>query len=257
MQRLLKREAVIDVRATCDRLLNYLKEMDIFSVLSGAARVLSRAERRGRVVIEFASAKRREGYRVEAEQAVISAGIAYILHGDLEGAVRLAALPRGSGCRLYVEAEASGPLLDEYGAEALSRIVNRVIVNIVARFPAVLQPRLPGGRLGDVFIELLGLVNLAVGGHAPLGKGGRLKSLAINIETGELIEHEGIEKDIARDIAEKLSSALKPLTSVLESLGAGQADRIIVSAASTVLVASHAAGISVITILEKEEESRP
>jgi len=250
----LTRSAVLDVRAPCEKVLEYILSRSVEDIIGGAARVTSTAERRGRIVIHFASAMRRGDYRVEVE--VVSRGdrVIYKLSGDMEGELRVTGLPRGSACRLYVEAEATGPLLEEYGGEALSRIVNRVIVNVVSKFPAIIQPRLPGGRLGDAFVELFSLLNLAVGGQASIGKGGRLRSVAVNLDTGSVVSVDGIDEALAQRLAAKLSNALKPLVEALEELGAGQPDRVVVSAGNTVLVASHVAGLSVVTILEREGE---
>jgi len=249
----LTRSAVLDVRAPCEKVLEYLLERGAADIVGGAARVTGRAEKRGRLVLSFASAKRRGDYRVEVEVRREGDRLEYLLRGDMEGVVRVAGLPRGGSCRVYVEAEASGPLLEEYGVEALSRVVNRVVVNIVSKFPAILQPRLPGGRLGDAFVELLNLLNLALGGQAALTRGGRLRSVAINIDTGEVVSVDGIDNAVAKRLAERLGKALKPLVDALDVLGAGQADRIVVSAGRMVLVASHVAGLSVVTILEREE----
>ncbi len=249
----LTRSAVLDVRAPCEKVLEYLLERGAADIVGGAARVTGRAEKKGRLVLSFASAKRRRDYRVEVEVRREGDRLEYRLHGDMKGVIRVTGLPRGGNCRVYVEAEAEGPLLEEYGVEALSRVVNRVVVNIVSKFPAILQPRLPGGRLGDAFVELLNLLNLALGGQAALARGGRLRSIAINIDTGEVVSVDGIEMGPAKRIAESLGKALKPLVDALEVLGAGQADRIVVSAGRMVLVASHVAGLSVVTILEREE----
>ncbi len=250
----LTRSAVLDVRAPCEKVLDYILSRGVLDVVGGAARVTSTAEKKGRVVIHFASATRRKDYRVEVEVSKTGDRIVYKMSGDMEGELRVTGLPRGAACRLYVEAEAAGPLLDEYGGEALSRIVNRVIVNVVSKFPAIIQPRLPGGRLGDAFVELFSLLNLAVGGQATIGRGGRLRSVAVNIDTGSVVSVDGVEEALAQRLAAKLSNALKPLVEALEELGAGQPDRIVVSAGNTVLVASHVAGLSVVTILERERE---
>jgi len=250
----LTRSAVLDVRAPCEKVLEHLLSRSIEDIVGGVARLTGVAEKKGRKVLHFSSATRREDYRVEAEVEKQGDKLVYRLRGDLEGELRVAGLPRGSACRVYVEAEGRGPLLDEYGGEALSRLVNRVIVTIVSKFPAIIQPRLPGGRLGDAFVELFSLLNLAVGGQATVAKGGRLRSVAVNIDTGSVVTADGIEEARAQRLAAKLSNALKPLVEALEELGAGQPDRIVVSAGNTVLVASHVAGLSVVTILEKEEE---
>ena len=250
----LTRSAVLDVRAPCEKVLEHLLSRSIEDIVGGAARVTGRAEKKGRVVLHFASASRRKDYRVEVELHRSGDRLIYRMKGDIDGELRVTGLPRGSACRIYVEAEASGPLLEEYGGEALSRIVNRVVVNIVSKFPAIIQPRLPGGKLGDAFVELFSLLNLAVGGQATLGKGGRLRSLAVNIDTGSLVSVDGVSEATAQRLAAKLSNALKPLVEALEELGAGQPDRIVVSAGNTVLVASHVAGLSVVTILEREKE---
>ncbi len=246
------RSAVLDVRASCEKVLEYLASRSAEDIVGGAARLTSKAEKRGRTVLFFASARGKD-YRVEVEAHRSGDRLLYLLSGDLRGEVRVAGLPRGGSCRLYVEAEAEGPLLEEYGGEALSRIVNRIVVAVVSKFPAILQPRLPAGRLGDAFIELLNLLNLAVGGQAVLAKGGRLQSIAVNVDTGEVVSVDGIDEASAQRIAGKLAEALKPLIGAMEELGAGQPDRIVVSAGNTVLVASHVAGLSVITILRREE----
>jgi hypothetical protein len=250
----LARSAVLDVRAPCEKVLEHLLSRSVEDIVGGAARLTGRAEKKGRVVLQFAAATRRKDYRVEVEVQRSGDRIVYRMSGDMGGELRVAALPRGSACRVYVEAEARGPLVEEYGGESLSRIVNRVVVNIVSKFPAIIQPRLPAGKLGDAFVELLSLLNLAVGGQATVAKGGKLRSVAINIDTGSVVSVDGVSEDAAQKLAAKLSNALKPLVEALEDLGAGQPDRIVVSAGNTVLVASHVAGLSVVTILERERE---
>ncbi|NOZ88583.1 MAG: hypothetical protein GXO15_01515 [Crenarchaeota archaeon] len=248
-----QRSAVLDVRAACEHVLRHIAGLDPFSVVEGAARVVSRGEgRRGELIVHYASALGRE-YRVVIRVRREGDRIEYVFEGDMKGSMRIAGLPRGGGCRLYIEAEAEGKLLDEYGGDALGRIVNRVVVAVVDRFPAVLQPRLPRGKLGDAFVELLELLNLAVGGAARVASGGRIKTLAVNLETSGIVSFDGITEEEAKKIAPLLAEGLRSLLRRVEEAGLGTGDRVVVSLGDRVLVAGQAAGLSVITILEKSE----
>ena len=247
-----QRVAVLDVRTGCEHVLKHVSGLDPFHVAEGAARVLSRGEgRRGELIVTYASATGRE-YRVVYRLRREGDRIVLEFKGDMEGELRVAGFPRGGGCRVYVEAEAEGPLVEEYGGDALGRMVNRVVVSIVDKFPAVLQPRLPRGKLGDAFVELFELLNLAAGGSAKVAAG-RIRSIVVNLSTGSLVSVDGFSEEEARSLSGRLARGLQGLLSSLEEAGLGPADRIVVSLGPRVLVASNAAGLSVITLLEKEE----
>ncbi len=247
------RSAVLDVRAGCEHVLKHVMGLDPFHVMEGAARVVSRGEtRRGELIVHYASALGKE-YRVVVRVRHEGDRVEYMFDGDMKGSLRVTGLPRGGGCRVYVEAEAEGRLLDEYGGEALGRMVNRIVVSIVERFPAVLQPRLPRGKLGDAFVELLELLNLAVGGTARVATGGKIRTLAVNLESRSLVSYDGMSEEEAKRLAPVLAQALQGLIRGIEEAGLGAWDRVVISLGDRVLVASQAAGLSVITLLEKGE----
>ncbi len=249
-----QRSVVLDVRAPCEKVAEHVLAKSPVDFIGGAARLLSHAEKRGALVLNFASVKRKE-HRVEVVVEREGDRIVYRLKGDMKGAVSLVGLPRGGGCRLYIEAEAEGPLVDEYGGEALARIINRIVTHIISRFPAVLQPRLPRGKLGDAFIELLELLNLAAGGTSRVMTGGRMRSIAFNLAEGQVITVDGMSEEEAGKAAEKLAPALKSFVEAIEELGLGSPERLVVAAGRYVLVASHTAGLSVVTLLEKTENT--
>ncbi|KSW12452.1 hypothetical protein CF15_06930 [Pyrodictium occultum] len=243
-----KRSAVLDVAAPCDRVIRLLSSRDPSSFLAGAARLSGQGEKRGVKVLTFASA-RYGSLRVEAEERVEADRLELLLRGDLHGSVRVVGVSKGSGCRLYLEAEGEGKLVEEYGGDALSRVINRIMVTLVSVFPATLQPRVSGGRLGDYFIELLELINLAQGGSARIQ--GRLRSIAVDLSRGVVINSEGLGEEEASTIARALSDAYSRLVEALGILGDGEVSRLVVSGDKSLIVANVAGKISVATVLQQ------
>lgn len=243
-----KRSAVLDVAAPCDRVIRLLVARDPASFVAGAARLTGKGERRGLIVLTFASS-RYDSLRVEVETSAGVDRVEFILRGDMHGVVRATGITRGSGCRLYLEAEAEGKLIEEYGGEALSRIINRIIVSLVSVFPATLQPRVPGGKLGDYFVELLELVNLAQGGGARLT--GRLRSVAVDLSKGSVLNSEGLREEEAVAFARALSDAFARLVEALNAVGGGDVARLVVSSDKGLIVANIAGSISVVTLLQR------
>jgi predicted regulator of Ras-like GTPase activity (Roadblock/LC7/MglB family) len=248
-----RRSMVLDVRAPCDRVLDYIASRSPVEYAAGAAKVLNYSEKKGSYIVYYASTGKGE-YRVEISVSPRVDGVAYTFKGAVEGSITIAGLPRGGGCRLYIEAQASGPLIAEYGGEALGRIVNRIVVSTVSKFPAVLMARAPVGRLGDVFIELLELVNMASGGSSRVAVGGTVRSLAINVLEGKIISATGFGEEEAEEKASKLSEMLRTVMGVIESLGWGGVERVVISTRDHVVVASTTGGIATVAILEKKGE---
>ncbi len=248
-----RRSIVLDVRAPCDKVLAYIASRSPVEYAAGAAKVLNYSERKGSYIVYYASTSRNE-YRVEINMGSGVDRLNYTFKGAMEGSITITGLPRGGGCRLYIEAEASGPLVAEYGGEALGRIVNRVVVSTVSRFPAILMARAPVGRLGDVFIELLELVNMASGSSSRVAVGGTVKSLAINVLEDRMISATGFGGEEAEEKASKLSEMLRTVMSTVDDLGWGSIERVVISTRDHVIVANTTGGIATVAILEKKSE---
>ncbi|ABM80121.1 hypothetical protein [Hyperthermus butylicus] len=246
---LVRREAVLDVHASCDQVLQTLASKNYAEFFEGAGRLLEKGEKRGAIVLSFAS-PRYKRLRLEVSAEKEPERLQFHLSGDAKGYVAVTVTPRGSACRVYVEAEAEGRLLEEYGGEALTRIVNRIITVLVSVFPAILQPRVPGGRLGDVFVDLLSLLSLAHTGPAGL-RARNIRAMTVNVEEKRLIAVDGIAEDTARRAAQLLSEALTALSRALDTLGIQPPQRLALVAGNHIVYANIAGGLSVVTILQK------
>jgi len=243
-----KRSLALDTAVVCDKVIRFLGARDPGSIIAGAARLIGRSEKKGRIVLVFASSKYGE-LRVQVDTEVGPDRLDYILRGDLHGSVRLTGISRMGGCRVYMEAEGEGKLIEEYGGDALSRILNRMVITIVSAFPAILLPQVPGGRFGDYFIELLELVNLAEEGNVKLS--GTIRSIALDLEKARVINAEGIGEEEALAFARPFSDVFKRLSEALKALGEGQPLRLVVSGERNIIVANMAGNLSVVTLLQR------
>ncbi|ALL00953.1 hypothetical protein Pyrde_0905 [Pyrodictium delaneyi] len=249
----IRRDVVLDIRAPCDRVITFLASKNPGDFFAGAARLVERGEKRDAAILVFSSTLKRE-YRVEVRLRKEPDRLVYEAKGDLNGKVIVTAVSRGATCRLYIEAEMGGPLVEEYGGDAVSRIVNRFVVGLVSSFPAVLQPRAPGGKLGDIFVELLNLLSMAQGGQAKFAGGSTIRSMAVDLTTSNMINVDGLPEDQAARAARGLSEAISILSKALEELGEGQVQRIVIATQNSIVFASVAGGVGVITVLKREEE---
>ena len=243
-----RREAVLDVYSSCDRVLKSIAERRVDEFFAGAGRLLEKGEKRGATVLSFASAEKGR-FKVEVTASREPDRIVFKSSGDLDATVTVTATPRGGACRVYVEAEGEGPLLDEYGGEALSRIVNRIVTILVSLFPAVIQPRLPMGRLGDVFVDLLSLLSIAHEGPTAI-RAKEIRSFSVNLEEKQVLAADGIPGDRVGKALPHLSTALAELSKALEQLGVQPPQRLALVAGDSIVYANMAGGVAVVALLK-------
>jgi hypothetical protein len=247
-----RREAVLDVYSSCDRVLSIVNEKGAGEFFAGVGRLLEKGERRGSIVLTFASASKGR-FRIEVSQSRGPEKIIFTSRGDLDAEVTVTVTPRGGACRVYVEAEGEGPLIDEYGGEALSRVVNRIVTVLVSLFPAVLQPRLPMGRLGDVFVDLLSLLSIAHEGPTAL-KAKEVKSFSVNLDEKRILAADGIPSEAVNTALPYLAEALSNLSKAFEKLGVHPPQRIALVAGDSVVYTNITGGIAVFALLRLGEK---
>ncbi len=247
-----KREVVLDVHADCDQVLRSLAGREPGFYFESMGRLIEKGEKKESYVLTFAS-PRKGKLRVEVRMNRSGDSLVYELRGDAKGRLVITALPRGPRCRVYVEAEAEGKLIDQYGGEALGRAVNRVATTIISMFPATLQPRIPGGRLGDIFVELLKLLSLAHAGPGQV-EAASIRSLALNLEENKVVAVDGVADEEAEKLAKLFIEGVKALNGLSTSLGTGSVQRLAMVSDSAIIYASIGGGLAVLTVIEKAKE---
>jgi len=249
-----RREVVIDVYTDCDQVLGSLSRREPGFYFESMGRLIEKGEKKESYVLTFAS-PRRGKLRVEILMRRSGDSLVYELRGDAKGRLTVTALPRGPRCRVYIEAEAEGKLIDQYGGEALGRAVNRFATTIVSMFPATLQPRIPGGRLGDVLVELLKLLSLAHTGPGQV-KAASIRTMALNLEENRVITVDGIADEEAEKLAKLFTDSVKLLNRLSGDLGVGGVQRVALVSDNAIIYANIGGGLAVLTVIEKSREEQ-
>ncbi len=247
-----KREVVLDVHADCDQVLRALASREPGFYFEGMGRLIEKGEKKEAHVLTFASPKKGK-LRVEVRMNRSGDSLVYELRGDAKGKLVVTALPRGPRCRVYIEAEAEGKLIEQYGGEALSRAVNRFATTIISMFPATLQPRIPGGRLGDIFVELLKLLSLAHAGPGQI-RAASIKTMALNLEENKVVAVDGVSDKDAEKLAKLFIDGVRALNELSNSLGTGSVQRLAMVSDSAIIYANIGGGLAVLTVIEKSGE---
>ncbi|BEP16792.1 hypothetical protein PYJP_01440 [Pyrofollis japonicus] len=248
-----RRDVVIDVYADCDQVLKLIESREPPFFFESMGRLIEKGEKKDSYVLTFALPGKGKA-RVEIRLGRKGDSLVYEFKGDARGETVLTALPRGPRCRVYIEAEAEGKLIDKYGGEALSRVVNRFASTIISMFPASLQPKVPSGKLGDIVVETLKLINMAHTG--PTGvKAASIKSIALNLEDAKIINVDGIGEEEAEKIAPKLIELLRQLVDSMGQLGAGSIRGLAIAGDNATIHVNMGGGIAIITILGRKEEA--
>lgn len=252
----MKREMVLEIIQRCQQAYTDLADVDYSMFFEGLDRLKDKADKRGAKILTFHSTKYGETkVEVKAEVREKEDKIIYRMKGDLNGTVTLAFIQRGDRCRLYIEAEGDGKIIDEHGGEALLRIINRIGAYVLSNYTGRILPTVTF-RLGDMLADAIMAIEIAAEGvEQAKGEFSDVKTLVVSVEgqEGAVLSASGLSPEEAKTVGAAISAAYSVLERMSDALKKGQIGQIAMISERAVYLVQVSGGIATVTIFEKQE----